>query len=198
MQKVHYLNRESNFPVQQFFLSRVSSRAFSDERLSEGELLTLFEAARWAPSSYNNQPWRFLYVRRGEPEWNLLFDTLIDFNKSWCKNADTLVLVISRNNFTHNEKPARTARFDTGAAWMSLAIEALSQKIVTHGMEGFDYDAARKNLNVPDHYTVEAIIAIGKPGNPEELSEALQEKEVPSLRVPLEEIAAKGPFKFSK
>lgn len=195
--QVHYLNRETSFPIQQFFLSRVSSRAFSDERLTEEELLTLFEAARWAPSSYNNQPWRFIYVRRGEPEWNLLFDTLVEFNKSWAKRADTLVLVISRNNFTHNEKPARTARFDTGAAWMSLAIEALSQNLITHGMEGFDYDAARKNLNISDKYTIEAMIAIGRPGNPEELSEELQEKEIPSLRKPLTEIVSKGKFNFN-
>lgn len=194
---VHYVNRETTFPIQSFFLSRVSSRAFSEERLSEQEILTLFEAARWAPSSYNNQPWRFIYVRRGEKEWNLLFDTLIDFNQSWCKHADTLVLVLSRNNFTHNEKPARTSRFDTGAAWMSLAIEALSQNLVTHGMEGFDYELARKNMGVSDAYTIEAMLAIGKPGNPEELPEALQEKEIPSLRMPLEKIISKGKFSFT-
>src|SRR5262249_16256267 len=132
-----FLNRESTYPIEKFFLSRVSSRAFSDERLSENELMTLFEAARWAPSSYNNQPWRFIYARRGEPEWDTLFSVLVDFNKSWCKRADTLVLAISRNNFEHNNKPAHTSRFDTGAAWMSLALEAHARNIIAHGMEGF-------------------------------------------------------------
>lgn len=193
----HYVNRVTDFPIQPFFLARVSSRAFSEERLSEDEILTLFEAARWAPSSYNNQPWRFIYVRRGDKEWNLLFDTLIEFNQSWCKNADTLVLVLSRKDFSHNEKPCRTAQFDTGAAWMSLAIEALSQKLITHGMEGFDYEAARKNFDISDKYNIDCVIAIGKPGDSEKLPESLQEKEIPSLRKPLNEIISKGKFNFT-
>lgn len=192
----HYVNRQTDLPIQPFFLARVSSRAFSQERLTEEELLSLFEAARWAPSSYNNQPWRFIYVRRGDPEWNLMFNTLIEFNQSWCKNADTLVLVLSRNNFTHNEKVCRTAQFDAGAAWMSLALEAEFQKLVAHGMEGFDYDAARRNFNIPESYTIQAMIAIGKPGNIDDLPESLQEKEVPSLRNPLKEMISKGKFNF--
>lgn len=194
---LHYINRQTALPIQQFFLSRVSSRAFSEERLTEGELLSLFEAARWAPSSYNNQPWRFIYVRRGEPDWNLLFDPLVDFNKSWAKNADALILVLSRKNFSHNEKPSHTSEFDAGAAWMSLAIEAHFQKLVTHCMEGFDYDQVRKNLHIPETYTINAMVAIGKPGDPEVLPEELQEKEIPSLRKPLDEIISKGKFIFS-
>lgn len=194
---VHYVNRQSSLPIQPFFLSRVSSRAFSEERITEEELLTIFEAARWAPSSYNNQPWRFIYVRRGDKEWNLLFDTLVEFNKSWCKRADTLVLIVSRNNFTHNDKPAPTSRLDTGAAWMSLALEAHFQNIIAHGMEGFDYNAARKNFNIPDNYTVEAMVALGKPGKLEDLPEDLQEKEFPSLRKPLTEVISKGTFNFN-
>src|ERR1700760_3698180 len=103
-----YLNRESTYPIQSLILSRVSSRAFSDERLTEEELMALFEAARWAPSSYNGQPWRFIYGRRGEKEWDPLFNVLVEENKSWVKYADTLALVISRNLFEHNNKPART------------------------------------------------------------------------------------------
>ena len=189
---IHFVNRVSDYPIQPFFLSRVSSRAFSEERLTEEELMTIFEAARWAPSSYNSQPWRFIYVRRGEKDWHLLFDTLVEFNKSWCKNADTLILVLSRKQFTHNEKPCRTAQFDAGSAWMSLALEAHFQKVVAHGMEGFDYEAARKNFEVSDKYNIEAMIALGKPGSPETLSEELQEKEIPTLRKPLNEILSKG------
>lgn len=189
-----FLNRESTYPIQTHILSRMSSRAFSQDRLTEEELMALFEAARWAPSSYNNQPWRFVYARRGDPEWDILFNVLIDFNKSWCKNADTLVVVISKNNFERNNKPARTSRFDTGSAWMSLADEAHSRNIVAHGMEGFDYDAIKKNLNIPDSYTVEAMVAIGKQGKKEDLSKELQEKEEPSTRKPLQEIVSKGKF----
>lgn len=191
-----FQNRESNYPIQSLLLSRVSSRAFSEERLTEEELMDLFEAARWAPSSYNNQPWRFVYVRRGEKEWETLFNVLVDFNKSWCKDADTLVAVFSRKNFEHNNKPAVTASFDSGAAWMSLAIEAHARNIIAHGMQGFDYDALRKILQVPDTYKVEAMIAIGKAGDKENLSPELREKEKPSLRKPLSELIAKGQFPF--
>lgn len=193
---IHFVNRVSDYPIQPFFLSRVSSRAFSEERLTEEELMTIFEAARWAPSSYNNQPWRFIYVRRGESDWNLLFDTLVEFNKSWCKNADTLVLILSRKTFTLNEKLAKTSQLDAGAAWMSLALEAHFQKVVAHGMEGFDYEAARKNLNVSDKYTIEAMAALGKQGDIDSLPEDLQEKEIPTLRKPLSEIISRGKFTF--
>lgn len=189
-------NRESTYPIQPLLLSRVSSRAFSEERLTEEELLALFEAARWAPSSYNNQPWRFVYARRGEQEWETLFNVLVEFNKSWCKNADTLVAAISRKNFEHNNKPSTTASFDTGSAWMSLALEAHSRNIIAHGMEGFDYEGLKKALNIPDSFKIEAMIAIGKAGNKESLPEALKEKEKPSLRKPLSDILAKGHFPF--
>lgn len=190
-------SRTSQYPIQSFFLSRQSGRAFSDERLSEDELMSLFEAAHWAPSSYNAQPWRFIYARRGEKDWDTLFSVLIDFNKSWVKTADTLLLVISRNLFEHNNKPAVTHSFDAGAAWMSLAIEAHQRGIMTHGMQGFDYEAIRKKLAIPDHYTVEAMIAIGRPGKKEDLSPELQEKEVPSDRKAVEKVVSKGKFNFS-
>lgn len=191
-----YLNRQSTYPIQQLILSRVSSRAFSDERLTEDELMSLFEAARWAPSSYNGQPWRFIYARRGEKEWDTFFNLLADGNKAWVKDADTLVLVISRKNFEHSDKPAATASFDTGSAWMSLALEAHARKIVTHGMQGFDYDAARKVLQIPETYKVEAMIAIGKPGDKEKLPPDIRAREVPTLRKPLKEIVSKGQFIF--
>lgn len=189
-------SRTSKYPIQPFFLSRVSSRAFSEERLTEDELMSLFEAAHFAPSSYNAQPWRFIYARRGEKEWDTLFSVLVDFNKSWAKKADTLVLVISRNKFEHNEKPGVTHTFDAGAAWMSLAIEAHLRNIVTHGMQGFDYEEIRKKLSIPENYTVDAMIAIGKPGKFEDLSPELQEKEIISDRKPVEQVISKGKFIF--
>jgi nitroreductase len=192
-----FMNRTSTFPIQPLLLSRVSYRAFSDERLTEEELMALFEAARWAPSSYNNQPWRFVYARRGDKEWDTLFNVLIDFNKSWCKFADTLVLIVSKNNFEHNNKPSATARFDTGAAWMSLAVEAHARNIVTHGMEGFDHEAIKKSLHIPDTFTVEAMVAIGKLGNKDELPPAIREREVPTPRKPLKDLISKGTFTFS-
>jgi nitroreductase len=191
-----YLNRKSSYHIQPELLSRVSSRAFSDERLTDDELMALFEAARWAPSSYNGQPWRFVYARRGDKEWETLFNALVEFNQSWCKNADTLVVAISRNSFERNNKPAHTSRFDTGAAWMSLALEAHARNIVAHGMEGFDYDAIKKQLQIPDSFTVEAMIAIGKKGNPDSLPENLRSQETPSTRKPLSDIVSRGKFPF--
>ncbi|WP_068471515.1 nitroreductase family protein [Candidatus Protochlamydia phocaeensis] len=192
-----FLNRESPYPILPLILSRVSYRAFGEERLTEEELMALFEAARWAPSSYNNQPWRFVYGRRGEKEWDILFNVLIEFNKSWCNKADTLIAVVSHNLFEHNNKPARTSHFDAGSAWMSLALEAHARNIIAHAMEGFDYEALKKSLSIPDTFTVEAMIAIGKPGNTDSLPEELRKREVPSTRKPLNEIIAKGAFPFS-
>jgi nitroreductase len=193
-----FMNRKSSHPIQEPLLSRVSWRAFDEnDRLTEEELLALFEAARWAPSSYNAQPWRFVYARRGDKEWDTLFNVLIDFNKEWCKKADTLVLAISRNYFEHNNKPSHTSRFDTGSAWMSLAFEAHHRGFVTHGIQGFDYEAIKKALQIPDTFTVEAMIAIGKLGKKEDLPKEIQEKEVPSTRKPLETIISRGKFNFT-
>lgn len=193
-----FLTRESSYPIQEALLSRISWRAFSEERLTQEELMSLFEAARWAPSSYNNQPWRFLYARRGEPEWELFFSFLVDFNKKWVAKADTLVLCISRTLFLHNEKTCRTAEFDAGAAWMSLAVEAHARGLITHGMEGFDYEGARKALKIPDIYAINAMIAIGRPGNKDDLPEELKKIETPSDRRPLQEMIGKGAFAFTK
>ena len=192
-----FLNRESTHPIQPAFLSRISYHAFSEERLSDEELASLFEAARWAPSSYNAQPWRFSYSRRGDREWETFFNVLVEFNKLWCKHADTLIVVASKNRFEFNGQIAPTSHFDTGAAWMSLALEAEARNILTHGMQGFDYEAIKKSLKISDDFTVEAMIAIGKHGQTERLPEELQAKEVPSTRKPLEAIVARGYFPFT-
>jgi nitroreductase len=166
----------------------------SGEEISQDELFSLFEAARWAPSSYNNQPWRILYARRGTPQWPLFFDLLVDFNKGWAKEAAVLVLFVSRKTFEHNGKPAATHSFDTGAAWENLALQASLRGLVVHGMQGFDYEKARVILRVPDDFQVEAMAVIGKPGNIESLPEKLQEREVPNDRRKLTETAFEGPF----
>lgn len=192
-----YLNRHSDYEINPLFIERVSTRAFSDERLTDEELMMLFEAAHWAPSSYNNQPWRFVYGKRGTRAWDVLFEVLVDFNKSWVKNADVLVLVVAKKNFEHNGKPSLTAPFDTGAAWMSLAIQAQMKNIVAHGMQGFNYELIKQKLSIPDTFAVQAMIALGKPGNPETLPEDLREKETPSQRKALKDILAEGSFPFT-
>ena len=188
-------NRKPAWPIDPVFLNRWSPRAMSGESLTDDELMPLFEAARWAPSSYNAQQRRFLYAKRDTPKWNTFFDLLAEGNKTWAKNAAVLVVVISRKNFEHNEKPSRTNMYDTGAAWENLALQGSINGLVAHGMQGFDYDKARTALNVPDNYEVCAMIAIGKKGNKEDLPEKLAKMEQPNDRRPLKEIAIEGMFR---
>lgn len=163
--------------------------------MSDAELLTLFEAGRWAPSSYNSQPWRILYAKRDTPEWNLFFDLLVEPNKVWCKNAAVLLLMVSRNNYERNENPSPTHSYDTGAAWMSICLEGHLRGYVVHGMSGFDYEKARQTLNVPQDHTVNAMAAIGKKAPKEKLPPEFQKIEEPNERKPLEELIFNGKFK---
>jgi len=165
------------------------------ESITDDTLMSLFEAARWAPSSFNNQPWRFLYAKRDTSNWNTFYDLLLEGNKVWAKHAAVLVVIISRKNFEYNEKPSITHQFDTGAAWENLALEASTRGIVAHGMQGFDYEKTRNNLKVPDDFDVMAMIAIGIRGPPENLPSNLQEKEFPNDRKELDEIMMEGHFK---
>lgn len=186
--------RKSDHPIDELFLDRWSPRAMSGEPISEATLKTLLEAARWAPSSYNAQPWRLLYARRDTPQWASFFGLLIERNQSWCKNAAALVLFVSKKINDVNGQPSVTHSFDTGAAWENLALQGTLMGLVVHGMQGFDYERARSELRIPDTYRVEAICAIGNPGDPTKLPQALQERESPNARKPLAEIACEGAF----
>lgn len=188
--------RRASNPVAELFLDRWSPRAMSGEGLSEAELLTLFEAARWAPSSYNNQPWRIMYARRGTPHWQTFFDLLVEGNRVWAKDAAALVLFASKETLDYNGKPYPTHSFDTGAAWENLALQGALMGLVVHGMQGFDYERARAALAVPDGFRVEAMAAVGRPGPVERLPEKLRGKETPSDRKPLAETVCEGPFGF--
>lgn len=187
--------RKPNYPILPVLLNRWSPRSMTGEGMTDEELMPLFEAARWAPSSFNGQLWRFLYAKRDTAAWEKFYKLMVEFNQSWTMNAAVLVVVISRKLFEHNNKPSHTHSFDTGSAWMSLALEATSRGYVAHGMEGFDYDKAKKDLEIPDDYQVEAMIAIGKRAPKDKLPEDMQKKEVPSNRRPLNEIIMEGGFR---
>jgi len=187
-------NRSTTHEINSLIINRWSPRSFVPEEISDKELFSLFEAARWAPSSSNSQPWRFIYAKRNSKNWNDLFNLLVDFNKQWCANASVLVVIVSRKNFEHNGQPSVTHQFDTGSAWENLAIQAVSQGLVTHAMAGFDYEKARKDLTVPVDFEVVAMIAIGKRGPKEKLSPELQAREIPNTRKPLSEIVMEGKF----
>lgn len=190
---LHY--RKPQHSVGPLFINRWSPRAMSGDEMSLEELMSLFEAARWAPSSFNNQPWRFLFARRGTEHWETFTDLLSDSNKVWARQAAALIVVLSKTTFDYNGKPARTHSFDAGAAWENLALQGTAIGFVVHGMQGFSYSRAKEELRVPEGYEVEAMVAVGKPGKKEDLPEELQQREYPSPRKKLKEIVFEGAFK---
>ena len=188
--------RQADHPIDTLFLDRWSPRAMSGEEIPEAELLVLFEAARWAPSSYNNQPWRILYARRGSEAWPHFFDLLVETNRVWAENAAALLLFVSKTTFDHNGKPYPTHSYDTGAAWQNLALQGYLKGYVVHGMQGFDYERARVALEIPDEFRVEAMAAVGRPGAMDALPEALRQRETPNDRRKLEQTICEGAFRL--
>ncbi|BAP43998.1 nitroreductase family protein [Pseudomonas sp. LJDD11] len=190
--------RVADFDIHPQFIQRWSPRAFSDAVIPEETLLSFIEAARWAPSAYNSQPWRFLYARRGTPNWERYLGLLNEFNRSWAQHASALVVIVSKTTFTapgaSEESPALWHTFDTGSAWGLFALQASLSGWHTHGMAGFDQDLTRQELKIPEHYAIHAVIAVGKAGDKASLPEYLQGREVPSPRQPVSELAAEGDF----
>jgi nitroreductase len=166
----------------------------SGHEITREELLRMLEAARWAMSSMNNQPWRFLYALRNTPHFETFFNLLTSGNQAWCRNAAALIVITSKTTFDFNGKPARTHSYDAGAAWYSFALQGVLMGLVVHGMQGFAYDRAKEDLGVPDGSQVEAMAAVGRPGDPEDLPLALQEREQPSQRKRVAEFAFEGGF----
>ncbi len=190
--------RKPEFSVNELFLKRWSPRAMSEKEITNEELMSLFEAAKWAPSSANNQPWRFIYAKKNSKYWKTFFDLLKPGNQEWTKNASVLIAVVSKTTFDFNDSFSRTHSFDSGSAWMNLALQGSMKGLVVHGMEGFDYDKAKTELGIPREFEVEAMIAVGKPGKKEVLSEKNQKREFPSDRKNLKEIVFEGKFKKEK
>lgn len=187
--------RDSDYPIDPMFLARWSPRAMSGDQVTADEIKTLIDAARWAPSCFNAQPWRFASAVSGQPEFDALFETLLEGNQAWARQSGALVAVISRTRYERNDKDAPTHSFDAGAAWMSLALQARTMGLVSHAMQGFNADAARKVLAVPAVYDLPALIAIGKPGDISVLTDDYQSRETPSERKPLSDILFHGDFK---
>jgi nitroreductase len=188
--------RKTTYPINSLFIERWSPRAMSGDGMTENELMTLFEAARWAPSSNNNQPWRILYARRESQHWPLFLGLLVESNQIWAQQAAALLLFISKTTFDHNGKSSVTHSFDTGAAWENLALQGWLNGYVVHGMQGFSYARAKSELRIPDGFQVEAMAAIGKPGPTGTLPDALQQRESPSDRRTLELTVCEGPFRL--
>jgi len=188
--------RQAEHPIDTLFIDRWSPRAMSGEEVTEEELMTLFEAARWAPSSYNNQPWRVLYARRNTEHWPIFLDLLAESNRAWARRAAALLLFISKTTFDHNGQTSPTHSFDTGAAWAQLALQGCLRGYVVHGMQGFSYEGARTALGIADGFQVEAMAAVGRPGDKASLPEALQMRESPNGRRSVSASVCEGPFQF--
>jgi nitroreductase len=181
--------RTADHDIDPIFLHRWSPRAFTGETMDDTVLMSLFEAARWAPSAINIQPWRFVYAKRGTPQWAPLFDALMDMNQAWVVNASVLAYAISdrfRRKPGADPTPNRSHSFDTGAAWAFLALQAQHLGWGAHAMGGFHVDKAHEALRAPESdYSVEAAIAIGRPTDASVLPESYRAREVPSGRGPV-------------
>jgi nitroreductase len=191
-----FLGRTSDHPVETLIIERWSPRAFTGDSIPVETLMSIFEAARWAPSSYNSQPWRFIYGLHGTPAFDTIFNLLVPGNQGWAKNAAVLMVLVSKTTMSPRgtEMPSYSHSFDTGAAWQSLALQATALGWHAHGMVGFDIPRAAAELGVPEGYRVEAAIAIGKQGDKSVLPEQMQAMETPNGRNTVESFAFEGHF----
>jgi nitroreductase len=188
--------RISEHPIADLFVNRWSPRSFATDEIADSDLFSLFEAARWAPSSNNSQPWSFIYAKRGEAAFNSILSVLSPRNQRWAYAAAALIVVASKKAIEdgQNLKPLLNHSFDTGAAWAHLALQAEHIGLSAHAMGGFDREAARAAVKAPADYDMEAVIAIGKRGDPSMLAEEFQAREFPSSRLPISQFIVRGSF----
>jgi nitroreductase len=182
---------DSDLDLHPFVRERWSPRAFSEQSVSLQDLTLLLEAARWAPSSSNEQPWRFIVARKEDGEtFAKLLDVLVEGNQVWAKRAPVLVLAVAKNTFGTTGKPNRWASHDVGLALGLLLTQAGALGLHVHMMAGFDPEKARTAFGIPDDFTPTTAVAIGYLGSPDSLPEKLRERELaPRTRKPLNEIA---------
>lgn len=195
----HPAPRSTDLPVEPLFLDRWSPRAFDGSAIDPTDLATILDAARWAPSAFNFQPWRFLYAHRDTLDWQRFLDLLLPFNAAWASRASALVVILSDRLIEApggdaSPKPSYSHSFDTGAAWALLALQATRLGYAAHGMTGVDFDKARSDLAVPERFHIEAAVAIGRPGDKAILPETLQQREQPSPRRGIAELAFEGSY----
>jgi nitroreductase len=179
---------ETQYPVHNFIRSRWSPRAFSDRAVEPEKLLSLLEAARWAPSSYNHQPWNFIVATKDDAtEYNRLLSTLVEFNQGWAKNAPVLILTVAKIR-TDDGKTNRHAFHDVGLALENLILQATSLGLFAHQIGGFNPETARETYQIPEDYEPATVVTVGYPGDPQNLPDGLRDRELaPRTRKPLTE-----------
>lgn len=176
--------------VHELIRARWSPRAFSSREVSTGDLKTILEAARWAASSYNEQPWRFLVARKSDPAaYQKFLNLLVPANQAWAKTAPVLLIMVAKRTFSHTGSPNLYAVHDTGQALANLFLQATALGLHAHGMAGYDRERARKELGIPDDYDFGAAVALGYLGSPDDLPEQHRKSELAKrTRKPLNEI----------
>lgn len=196
------INREkvagTAVPIDELLAQRWSPRAFAETPVPKEKLLALFEAARWAPSCFGDQPWRYIVCERGTAAWDDAFACLSPGNKAWTERVPVLLLAVADSKFSRNGADNRWGAYDTGAASMSLVLEATAQGLCAHQMGGFDIAEARARFAIPASFTPMAVIAIGYQAPPETLDEELAQRErAPRERRPLNATFFAGKWEHS-
>ena len=194
---IDYSQRDPAPDVDELFYQRWSPRSFKPQAIPDDVLTTIFDAARWSQACYNDQPWLFLTAGcDNKNEFARFLKLLVEGNQEWAKNVSMLGFVVCRIHFNHNGKLNGSAKFDCGAAWMAMTLQARRFGLYTHGMGGILRDEVYRELNIPqDEYEVICGFALGCINTPDHLSDELKEMEAPSSRNPLEQIWRRGNFK---
>lgn len=170
---------ETTYPIHDLLANRWSPRAFSGESITKETIGSLLEAARWAPSAFNAQPWRFIVsTPDNEPEFEKMLACLGEFNQMWAKNASVLMVAVAQDNFEHNGKPNAHAAHDVGQALASLTVQAAAEGLYVHQMAGFSPDKARETYNIPADHVAKTMLVVGKLGDVNNLPDRLREREM--------------------
>jgi nitroreductase len=185
---------KTDYPVHELIQNRWSPRAFSDKPVTPEILRSLFEAARWTPSSSNEQPWAFIVATKDDPKTHdKILSTMVEFNQAWAKHAPVLAFAVSQMDFARNKTPNRNAFYDTGAAVAHLTAEATWRGLFVHQMAGFDPQKAIEAFHIPKGWEPIAVFAIGYHGDPNALPDKLRERELaPRSRKPISEFVMSG------
>lgn len=166
------------YPIHSLLKQRWSPRAFDSKPIETKKLQALFEAARWSPSSYNQQPWRFIVGQKGDESYDLILNALWEFNQQWASSAPLLIAVVGRTTNNNGEGDNAVYHYDAGQAVAHLSIEATHQGLHVHQMGGFIPDKIAENFNVPNEYHPLTVLAVGFIGNPDQLEEGMKKREL--------------------
>jgi nitroreductase len=189
-----FQGRRAEYPIDALFLKRWSPRAMSGEAIPPKDLLTILEAARWAPSAHNAQPWRFLYATRNDPWWAIFLKLLSAERRTWIKKAGALVIILASTHSEHDDDRTPTYSFDAGGACQNACLQATMLGLASHVVQVLDEDLVRETLDVPTEYSIQFGLVLGNPGKRSDLAPELQAKEGPRLRRPLSDLAFVGGF----